>query len=164
MSARTDAWAAALASRGLSLSSDLNAYDLKEIMRLADVIGGDITVEGGTAASYDTDPDQGANAAIVFTAAFEGALPSLAIQYVAGGTAGAEAVSLGIGADGQVIIKVTVETGVSTADQVKAALDAEDLSSLCTYADKAGNDGSGAVVTMAAKTFTGGVNPGIAFS
>lgn len=165
MSARRDAIDAAFAARGIDIAGDLSRYELKEVIRIVEVMGGRIRLNGGVRASYDTDPDQGANAAIVFTAVPEGAWGNLlSVQYVAGGTAGAEAVSNTIGADGQQVIAITIQTGVSTAAQVIAALDAEDLSSLLSYALKAGNSGAGAVVTMAAKPLTGGQDAALVIS
>ena len=163
MSARRDAIDAALANRGIDITGDLSRYQLKELIRVVEVMGGRIRFAGGDQASYDTDPDQGANAAIVYTAVPEGAAGNLIqIQYANTASDGHSDVTTSntIGADGVQTIVVGIKTGVTLASEVITALDTEDLSSLMTYAYKSGNDGSGTVATMAAKTLAGGADAG----
>jgi len=119
----------------------------------------------GVNASYDTDPDQGANAALVFTAAGEGAgygvAPAIKVAYADTASNGHNDVTVGVALSvGVITITVGIKTTVTLASEVKAALDAApNIAKWITYAYKSGNDGTGAVATMAAKTLAGGVAP-----
>ena len=105
----------------------------------------------------------GTNNDIDYTARFPGhASAYLKIKYTDPGTeTAAESVDVSYDADtGITTIDVTlrsVSSVLSTGDQVKAALDAnEDVQRLVTYADTAANDGSGSVTAMAATALSAG--------
>ena len=167
MSAGTERRAAidrALEHRGIDLDGPLSSYQLKELLRIVQLMGGRLRYGAAVPAVqavYDTDPDQGVNAAIIFTAA--AGLPGttghrLSIAYANTGVAGSETVTYAVGADGEIVVTVGIQTAVSTATQVITALNTEDLSDVLTYALKTGNSGAGAVATMAAKALAGGVD------
>jgi hypothetical protein len=165
MSARREQIDKALETRGIDPDGPISRYGLKELIRVVEVCGGRLRFAALTAAvpsvlaTYDTDPDQGANAAIVFTAAREvgsGVDPVLKIAYANTAVAGSETVAIAASA-GVITITVGISTGVSTAAQVRTALSTANAAEIMTNALKAGNDGTGAVVTMAAKTLAGGV-------
>ena len=165
----------ALEHRGIDPQAGLSLYQLKELIRVVQIYGcrlrvvpqtlaGQATID--TAASYDTAADQGANAGVVFTAgaAAPGELGNnLRIAYTNTATAGAETVTWTVSKLGVVTCTIGIQTGVSTADQVKAAL-ATDAGTYLTAADSTGEDGSGVVVTMTAKALTGGEAPTGAFA
>jgi hypothetical protein len=79
---------------------------------------------------------------------------SFTMEYTSGGTAGSEVVSIS-GTN----ISVQIESGVSTATQVKAALDAVPQLVAAITTTISGT-GSNAQVTDGPDNFTGGVNPG----
>lgn len=173
MSAGTDRRAQfdqALDTRLIDPAGPMNKYQLKEFIRLADTIGVRISVaasgsEDDTRASYDTDPDQGANAAIIHSAgdAAPGAFGNnLRIAYANTAVAGSETVAYSVTKAGVITVTVGIQTGVSTATQVLTAL-TTDAGTLLSSALKAGNSGAGAVVTMTAKALTGGDAPTGAF-
>lgn len=165
----------ALEHRGIDPQAGLSLYQLKELIRVVQIYGCRLRVvaatlvghaEIDTAATYDTDPDQGANAAIVYTAgaAAPGELGNnLRIAYANTATAGSETVTYGVTKAGVVTVTVGIQSGVSTANQVLTAL-TTDAGSYLSHALKSGNDGSGVVVTMTAKALTGGEAPTGAFA
>lgn len=77
------------------------------------------------------------------------------VQYLPGGTAGSESVVLN-GTN----IEITIESGVSTATQVKTALDAI-ISLSSTISTTITGTGSNAQTTAGPISFSGGDNPGI---
>lgn len=105
------------------------------------------------AASLTIDP-AGDNNAIVYTAVTKGIGGNgLTIEYTDGGTAASEAVTVTGPA-----IAIDLEDGVSTADQVKTAIEGEaDADALVSVADAAANDGSGTIpAAVAATNLAGG--------
>ena len=79
---------------------------------------------------------------------------SVTLRYTAGGTAGSEVVSIA-GTD----ISVQIASGVSTATQIKAALDA-DLNFVAAITTTISGVASNAQVTFGPSNFAGGANPG----
>jgi uncharacterized protein (UPF0333 family) len=124
------------------------------------------------AATLDTDSTQGANAAVIYTAnnandgfagnriSVEYVVPTdddeahaLAVEVVEGSNEFGDtyliSVSLEVDTDGSTIL--------STADEVKAAVEANALAdALVSVADKAANDGSGVVSAFAETALSGG--------
>lgn len=80
---------------------------------------------------------------------------SITVAYLAGGTAGAESVSVTGTA-----ISVTIESGVSTADQVKAAVDAKTEAAALVSVAVSGTGGTAQVAAVAAN-LTGGVDENV---
>lgn len=152
----------ALEHRGIDVDADLSMYQLKELMRVVQMMGGRIRYDGNTltAASLDTDADQGANAAMIFTAgaAAPGAAGNrIEVEIADTATAASETVDYAVDNDGVITVTLGVEAGVSTATQTLAAL-AADAGTLLSGALKTGNDGSGVVSAMAATALTDGAD------
>jgi exopolysaccharide biosynthesis protein len=116
---------------------------------------GFVLSQGPLAAAYDTDPDQTAEAAVVFTARIPGAGGNaLDIQYVddvLNPTVPYVTVASGV-------VKVHIDTGVTLASAVVSAVNAAVVP--VTAELKSGNDGSGVVVTMAAQSLADGRDEG----
>src|SRR6188472_1611459 len=116
-------------------------------------------------ASLDTDASQGADAAIIYTAAGAGAgygvAPCIKVAYANTASDGHSDVvaSMAI-SSGVITVTVAIKTTVTLASEVITALDAvPGLDKVMTYELKTGNDGTGAVATLAATALTGGVAP-----
>ena len=157
---------AALNARGIDPAAALSRYQLKELIRVVELCGGRIRFDPEGAATpavkaaYDTDPDQGANAAIVFTAHTGGAAGnSLKVQFANTATDGHNDVTVTYTATkaGVITLVVGIKTAVTLASEVMTAL-AADANTIIDYALKTGNDGTGTVATMAAKALAGGVD------
>lgn len=105
------------------------------------------------AATVTIDPT-GANNSMDYTAKVKGTTGnSIMVAYTAGGTAGAETIT-----GTQQAIVVNMEDGVSTAAQIKTAIDANSrAASLVTVANHAGNDGTGTCAATIATALAGGV-------
>lgn len=106
------------------------------------------------AASLTIDPS-GANNSMDYTAKTKGSLGNgITIEYKAGGTAGSETIS-----GSQLVITCNMQDGVSTAAQIKTAIDGDSrAASLVTVANHAGNDGSGTCAATAATPLAGGLD------
>lgn len=105
-------------------------------------------------------PYAGVNSSVViqdltYTAALPGtAYDAVTIAYTAGGTAGSEVVTV-LGT----AISVQIDSGVSTATQVKAAIDGS-LSALALVSVAISGTAGNAQVTVAATNLAGGEDPG----
>lgn len=116
-------------------------------------------------AALDTDSAQGANAAHIFTAAGAdagyGVAPCIKVAFANTASDGHSDVvgSMAI-SSGVITITIAIKTTVTLASEVATAFNAiPGIDKVATIANKTGNDGTGAVATMAAAALTGGVAP-----
>jgi hypothetical protein len=116
-------------------------------------------------AALDTDSAQGANAAQIFTAAGAdagyGVAPCIKVAFANTASDGHSDVtgSMAI-SSGVITITIGIKTTVTLASEVATAFNAiPGIDKVATVANKADNDGTGAVATMAAAALTGGVAP-----
>lgn len=119
-----------------------------------------------TKAAYDTDPDQGANAGLVFTSKLPGTEGNqITVAYTVP-TDDNQAHAIDVSVSGHAItVQLAVDTDgstiTSTAANIKTAVDADpEASTMVSVANSGGNDGSGLAVVMAAKTLAGGLAGG----
>lgn len=108
----------------------------------------------GTAASFDNDSSQGANAALIFTAVQKGVQGNdITIAYIDDVSNPSPPT---VEVDGLDII-VNVDSGVTIASAVETALEGDAAAAaLITVANKAANNGTGVVTAFAEAAFTGG--------
>lgn len=104
------------------------------------------------AATLDLDP-AGLNNRMLYTAKTKGSLGNgISIEYANTATAGSETIG-----GTQLVVTVGVQNGVSTAAQVKTAVDGNSRSSsLVTVANNGGDNGTGTIPTTAPTSLAGG--------